>query len=194
MVPAHRNWTTLSSATRSSNSDPSTTLSSAFDRGHFHGEHPARRLRRHLPALSGLFFPWPALCGFFSLAGPRTRTLTLTFCFARARKRGGTKNSSNNGNNNGGSNNSKNKGERESESKREKERSNGWREVGAWVEGGGRTVMLTINKGEGAPSRARREAAGRPEGRHREPKRTKKQNVPQGRFASGARKQRKREP
>ena len=92
--------------------------------------------------------------------------MTLTFCFARARKRGGSKNSSNNGNNNGGSNNSKNKGERESESKREKERSNGWREVGAWVEGGGRTVMLTINKGEGAPSRARREAAGRPEGRH----------------------------
>ena len=47
------------------------------------------------------------------------------------------------------------------------------------------------HKGEGAPSRARREAAGRPEGRHREPKRTKKQNVPQGRFASGARKSKK---
>ena len=84
--------------------------------------------------------------------------------------------------------------ERERVKARERKRGNGWREVGAWVEGGGRTVMLTINKGEGAPSRARREAAGRPEGRHREPKRTKKQNVPQGRFASGARKQRKREP
>ena len=86
--------------------------------------------------------PAPRPC--FSLAGHRTCTLTLTFCFARARKRGGSKNSSNNGNNNGGSNNSKNKGERESESKREKERSNGWREVAAWVEGGGCSVMLTI--------------------------------------------------